>query len=37
VQYRGIVVKSPSFNQENLRTNRYYNISDPSIGVAYHF
>jgi outer membrane immunogenic protein len=37
VQYRGIVVKSPSFNQENLRTNRYYNISDPAIGVAYHF
>jgi opacity protein-like surface antigen len=37
VQYRGIVVKSPSFNQGNLRTNRYYNISEPVIGVAYHF
>jgi outer membrane immunogenic protein len=37
VEYRGIVVKSPSFGQENLRTSRYYNISDPVIGVAYHF
>jgi outer membrane immunogenic protein len=37
VEYRGIVVKAPSFNQPNLRTNRYFNISDPVIGVAYHF
>jgi outer membrane immunogenic protein len=37
VEYRGIIVKAPSFNQTNLRTNRYYNISDPVIGVAYHF
>jgi outer membrane immunogenic protein len=37
VEYRGIVVKAPSFNQANLRTNRYFNISDPVIGVAYHF
>ncbi len=36
-EYRGIVVKSPSFNQSDLRTNRYYNISEPTIGVAYHF
>jgi len=37
VEYRGIVVKAPHFNDPNLNTNRYYNISDPSIGVAYHF
>jgi outer membrane immunogenic protein len=37
VEYRGIVVKAPSFNQTDLRTNRYFNISDPVIGVAYHF
>ena len=37
VEYRGIVVKAPSFNNDNLRTNRYFNISDPVIGVAYHF
>jgi outer membrane immunogenic protein len=37
VEYRGIVVKAPSFNNPNLRTNRYFNISDPVIGVAYHF
>jgi len=37
VEYRGIVVKAPRFNDPNLKTNRYFNISDPSIGVAYHF
>jgi outer membrane immunogenic protein len=37
VEYRGIVVKTPSFNQGDLRTNRYYNLNDPVIGIAYHF
>lgn len=37
VEYRGIVVKAPSFGQTNLGTGRYYNISDPVIGIAYHF
>jgi len=36
VEYRGIVVKSPSFGQGDLKTNRYFNINDPVIGVAYH-
>jgi outer membrane immunogenic protein len=36
-EYRGIFVKTPSFNQANLRTNRYYNLNDPVIGIAYHF
>jgi outer membrane immunogenic protein len=37
VEYRGIIVKSPSFGQGDLKTNRYFNINDPVIGVAYHF
>ncbi|WP_446745752.1 acyloxyacyl hydrolase [Silvibacterium acidisoli] len=37
VAYRGIILKAPSFNQADLRTNRYFNIYDPVIGVAYHF
>lgn len=39
VEYRGLVMKTPTFNYPNndFRTNVYYNISDPVIGVAYHF
>jgi outer membrane immunogenic protein len=41
VEYRGLVMKTPNFGQSgsslNLNTNRYYNIYDPVIGVAYHF
>lgn len=38
-EYRGLVVKTPTFNYpgNDLRTNVYYNIFDPVIGVAYHF
>jgi outer membrane immunogenic protein len=36
-EYRGIVVKAPNFGLEQYRTNRYYNINNPTIGVAYHF
>jgi opacity protein-like surface antigen len=35
--YRGIVVKAPNFGLEQYRTNRYYNINNPVIGIAYHF
>jgi outer membrane immunogenic protein len=37
VEYRGIVVKTPYYNDQNLKTGRYFNISNPVIGVAYHF
>lgn len=39
VEYRGLVVKTPTFNYPggDTKTNVYYNISDPVIGVAYHF
>lgn len=37
VEYRGIVMKAPNFGLSDYRTNRYYNINNPVIGVAYHF
>jgi outer membrane immunogenic protein len=40
-EYRGIVVKVPTFgvgeSSYNFTTNRWYNISIPTLGVAYHF
>ena len=40
-EYRGIIVKAPSFGlltgANNFDTKRYYNISAPAIGIAYHF
>ncbi|HTW44544.1 MAG TPA: outer membrane beta-barrel protein [Acidobacteriaceae bacterium] len=36
-EYRGLIMKTPTFGVNNFRTNRYYNISDPVIGIAYHF
>ena len=40
-EYRGLVTKVPSFGVGagtlNFSTNRWYNISEPMIGVAYHF
>jgi opacity protein-like surface antigen len=38
-EYRGLVMKTPTFNYagNDFRTNVYYNIYDPVIGIAYHF
>jgi opacity protein-like surface antigen len=36
-EYRGFLVKTPSFGESNLVTNRYEVLSMPTIGVAYHF
>lgn len=36
-EYRGLVYKTPTFGVSNFSTNRYYLVSDPVIGVAYHF
>ncbi len=39
-EYRGLVAKVPTFNNNNedsFTTNRWFNISDPVVGVAYHF
>jgi len=36
-EYRGFVSKVPNFGYSPLNTNRFYNINNPTIGVAYHF
>jgi outer membrane immunogenic protein len=36
-EYRGIVMKTPNFGKPNEQTGSYYNLSNPTIGVAYHF
>lgn len=36
-EYRGFVTKVPTFGLNQLSTNRWYNIYNPVIGVAYHF
>lgn len=36
-EYRGWITKVPNFGVTQLSTNRWYNISNPVIGVAYHF
>jgi len=37
LEYRGILSKVPNFGDTLLNTNKYYNIYNPVIGVAYHF
>lgn len=37
MEYRGLVTKVPTFGDAQLSTNRWYNISNPAIGIAYHF
>jgi opacity protein-like surface antigen len=37
MEYRGILVKSPSFGNTNFQTNRYELINMPALGIAYHF
>jgi len=41
VEYRGIVSKVPTFgvgtSTYNFTTNEWWNMSEPVIGVAYHF
>jgi opacity protein-like surface antigen len=36
-EYRGMVSPVPSFSYSTLKTNKWYNIYEPTIGVAYHF
>jgi opacity protein-like surface antigen len=41
-EYRGLVTKVPTFkysvnNSDIFATNKWYQIYDPVIGVAYHF
>jgi opacity protein-like surface antigen len=37
VEYRGFVTKVPDFGDTYFSANRWYVISNPAIGVAYHF
>jgi opacity protein-like surface antigen len=37
VEYRGWITKVPTFGDAQLDTKRWYNISNPVVGVAYHF
>jgi opacity protein-like surface antigen len=37
VEYRGLVTKVPTFGYTQFATNKWYNIYNPTIGVAYHF
>ena len=37
VEYRGFLVKAPSFGVSNFQTNRYEVITMPTAGIAYHF
>ncbi|HEY1984971.1 MAG TPA: outer membrane beta-barrel protein [Terracidiphilus sp.] len=41
-EYRGFVTKVPTFGESststfNFTTNKWFNIYEPTIGVAYHF
>jgi opacity protein-like surface antigen len=36
-EFRGNVTKVPTFGYAQFNTNKYYNIYNPVIGVAYHF
>jgi opacity protein-like surface antigen len=37
IEYRGFICKAPDFGVPNFKSNRYYVISTPSLGIAYHF
>jgi len=37
LEYRGFITKVPTFGDSQFTTNRWYWISAPTIGVAYHF
>jgi opacity protein-like surface antigen len=36
-EYRGWITKVPTFNDSQFTTNKWYNIYNPVLGVAYHF
>jgi opacity protein-like surface antigen len=36
-EFRGLVSKVPTFGDTQLATNKWYNIYNPTFGVAYHF
>jgi opacity protein-like surface antigen len=36
-EYRAFIIKTPTFGVNDFSTGRYFNVSDPVIGIAYHF
>jgi outer membrane immunogenic protein len=36
-EYRGYVIKVPTFGDTQFATNKWYNVFVPTVGVAYHF
>lgn len=36
-EYRGLVTKVPTFGVSQFNTNKWWNIFQPAVGVAYHF
>lgn len=36
-EYRGFLVKTPTYGKDDYKTNRYEFISMPALGIAYHF
>jgi len=36
-EYRGFLCKTPDFGRSDYKTNRYEWLSEPVIGIAYHF
>jgi outer membrane immunogenic protein len=36
-EYRGLATKVPTFGNDAFKTNKWYNINEPVVGVAYHF
>ena len=36
-EYRGFFVKAPDFGKSEFKSNRYYVINMPAVGIAYHF
>jgi opacity protein-like surface antigen len=36
-EYRGQIMKTPDFGYNAVKVGRYYNISNPVVGIAYHF
>jgi outer membrane immunogenic protein len=36
-EYRGLITKVPTMGDTQFATNKWYNIYNPTLGVAYHF
>jgi opacity protein-like surface antigen len=37
LEYRGLVMETPDFGFSTVKVNRFYNLSNPVFGIAYHF